>query len=53
MAAGPELFDFKANLTETRANVRDLRNRVDAVGDTVEDVRQALEAAGKVKVASN
>ncbi|MEY8843210.1 hypothetical protein AB9K41_29605, partial [Cribrihabitans sp. XS_ASV171] len=53
MAAGPELLDYRSNLTHTRSNVRDLRGEVEGMLDAVETAQEALEAAGYVEEQAN
>jgi len=49
MSAGPELLDLSFNLNTTCKNVKDLRLNVADLEDTVTDVKQALEYAGKIE----
>ncbi len=53
MPIGDDLKQFSSNLNHTRTNVKDLRGKVDTMGDTVNTARQALEYAGKVEKQSD
>ena len=53
MAAGPELLELSDNLNDTRRNVKQLRLDVRGMEDTVANVRQTLEYAGKIEDDAN
>ena len=53
MPTGDDLKQFSTNLNHTRSNVKDLRGKVDTMGDAVNTARQALEYAGKVEKQSD
>lgn len=48
MTAGPELIDFRQNLTETRVNMRDFRGELRNLERLVNEARQALETPNRI-----
>ena len=49
MPAGAPLVDFKANLTHTRSNLRDLRGEVGNLETLVNGAQQALQTPARIE----